>query len=928
MSYSVKRQPMLWPAALAVLLVSGCSSLQVDVDVYKGPLAHEPEIQVRQYASMAISAKPSIEHLYCSQLHSSQPLPSPCTSAELEISCEKTTEFKRKFLCEILDLYEDADKQRGAKSTPPTDKVTQNERPYHSNPAAGLGTLTHNVTAAMAGSRDAAGYKKRVDDAVDELNEALIFFAQKLLYVTNNQLLFGTAPNGDSQPGDPKMSVLQSLGNTILVHANDLQRQHSRTALLKNRSASESDAVQQAFQPEPSVTLDAIVSRLKRYTPPDQAKAGEETLYSIPAEQQAELDKLNTAAGKYLSDLSTLIAAHRTVKGELPAPLIDDGATDVDIQSALDDRKAIAALYPDQKVETGAATPDALKPLNTWLIRELEPGVVTAPHRIERLKGLRKYLTDEAARLTAAGINTTAKRSEALVILQNHIAASTSQAVIRTKELNAPIAALQAKIKLQSERKLAEVAKLAKETKAKSLAETREKSVAVVESARASVLLAAAQINTRDPKVIGNQLLHKLDEMAKADKPVPANLADIKFTRSLVELIVVPGTPCYAGLHSRNCKAESTVDVVDNLIASLRAQRVQAIAKGETVTADNLLKAINVAYDQRTAMIYLRPASDYLRSVYSATQLQDGTEQQYRNMLFDWLKKYLNPFENDAKYAARGELEKMHWQNINKVTVSGGGFTNYVLAKDDVGNWYVKAYSDNPEAIIKSASSLALFNSGKTINTNLLRRFDVQRKLDEDKSLDATQRTALQQELTEQNKQGGASLLKVRDRYASRYQRDTNAQASALLAVVTELPVKAPAQIATVPNWPETSCQAKKAGDLLSPLDAKHLEPGRAKLIKVVADNADPAKASAKLLDETEKSIQAALTGMHLYSSDAQRVLAQAKVAGCEAEYRSAADLVRNFVRAQVASAATERKLSIERYEDALSNIMEIAGEK
>ena len=58
------------------------------------------------------------------------------------------------------------------------------------------------------------------------------------------------------------------------------------------------------------------------------------------------------------------------------------------------------------------------------------------------------------------------------------------------------------------------------------------------------------------------------------------------------------------------------------------------------------------------------------------------------------------------------QLDKQNWQNINTIRVAGGGNTNYVVAKDDIGNWYVKNYSADPKDIIKSAQGLALFGAG------------------------------------------------------------------------------------------------------------------------------------------------------------------------------------------------------------------------
>jgi hypothetical protein len=52
--------------------------------------------------------------------------------------------------------------------------------------------------------------------------------------------------------------------------------------------------------------------------------------------------------------------------------------------------------------------------------------------------------------------------------------------------------------------------------------------------------------------------------------------------------------------------------------------------------------------------------------------------------------------------------------------VAGGGNTNYVIAKDDIGNWYVKNYSADPKDVIHSAQGLALFAVGPAIGSTSL----------------------------------------------------------------------------------------------------------------------------------------------------------------------------------------------------------------
>ncbi len=928
----------LWLALIAALLLSGCASLQVDVDVYKGPLAHERDIQIKQFASMATSAKPLLRELYCRQMHLDDGR--ACLKYIEKHACDQG-DFQARFLCGVLDLYNDTTEKEELQEKRPNSRQASSGAVTRK----GLDTLTQEVTDAMARVPRDPGTQKQVDQAVDALSESLIFFAQKVLYIANNELLFGGdqknppqnyqqgyqqeypqyTPQQVSQKNAPMIAVLQSLGNTLLVHANDLQRQDTRDAKHIRQARNEDHAVQQAFQPEPSATMAAIIVRLEHFNASTAASPTDEVVDTATPEQKAELERLRKELTSYLSSIDTLIAAHRTVVADLPAPLPDIKPEDVDFQSADADRKAIAALYPNLALAGGDATLGTLKPLSDWLAREMAAGVVISPSRPARLLGLKTYLDAENARLTAAGVVSTDKRSDTLSVLRSYLTTQMGLAVVRYRELQASVTRFKSSIDSQDKAKREQLAELQKKAKADNIAATRTKTVAVVRFVRTDVLQAAEQINTRDPKVIHDLLLRSLEDLKTSKKDGKPGAAEIELTQAIVKDFKAPVTPCNTWHKSPNCNAKNTIEVVDNLIASLRAQRVQAIADGDVPHAENLLKAINVAYEQRTAMIYLRPASDYLRSVYSSSMLQNGTDNEYRNMLVGWLKYLGTDEKGDSASAGRAQLEKIHWQNVNRVTLSGGGQTNYVLAKDDVGNWYVKAYSADPESIIKSATSLALFNSGKAINVNLLRRFEVQRQLDDDKNnLSSTRRAELQKELGESHKQGGQALLKVRDRYADRYQRETNAQASNLLVVLNELQTKAGAEMSQVKDWPESdTCHLTQTQEALKPLESKYLDSARTKLTTAIASRADLAK-----LPDTERSIQAALTAMHLYSSDAPRVTVQSKETTCETAQRSAGEFVRSYVRGQITTAASERKASIERYEDALSNILEIAGEK
>ena len=47
----------------AALTLAGCSALQIDVDVYQGPLASHREVQLRQFSALAVAAKPLLATL-------------------------------------------------------------------------------------------------------------------------------------------------------------------------------------------------------------------------------------------------------------------------------------------------------------------------------------------------------------------------------------------------------------------------------------------------------------------------------------------------------------------------------------------------------------------------------------------------------------------------------------------------------------------------------------------------------------------------------------------------------------------------------------------------------------------------------------------------------------------------------------------------
>lgn len=174
--------------------------------------------------------------------------------------------------------------------------------------------------------------------------------------------------------------------------------------------------------------------------------------------------------------------------------------------------------------------------------------------------------------------------------------------------------------------------------------------------------------------------------------------------------------------------------VLDKLIKSLNYQYIAAVKAGnkDSEGARKLKQAIEAAHAYRSGMVYIRPASSYLRSSYASTSLQQDPGLRWQNLLGEQGQRNIpligpeiyntNMGMGENSYETIAGIDKQFWQNINRVRVSGAGNTNYAIVKDDIGNWYVKNYEADPAPIIKGAQTLAAFSLGAKMETDLLSR--------------------------------------------------------------------------------------------------------------------------------------------------------------------------------------------------------------
>lgn len=253
-------------------------------------------------------------------------------------------------------------------------------------------------------------------------------------------------------------------------------------------------------------------------------------------------------------------------------------------------------------------------------------------------------------------------------------------------------------------------------------------------------ILGCRSIEPQDPyplvlQAVGNSILVQADELRQR-RSHQAKLRDrVENEVRALNSTLPPDASATADPSSDARK------VLDALIAALEYQRLEAIKAGgeDSAMARQLTSSLAAAYEYRSGMVYIRPPWAYLRTSYPSTSLQSDPDLRWRNMLGENAGRGL-PFSGEVRdyFYPEGvinaktvaDIDKQFWQSINRVRVNGVGNTNYAVAKDDIGNWYLKTYSTDPKDIIRSARNLALFGAGAAAGANVLQNLPHQEKIE------------------------------------------------------------------------------------------------------------------------------------------------------------------------------------------------------
>lgn len=593
---------------------------------------------------------------------------------------------------------------------------------------------------ARAEDRDLEKSERELEYARNRLFDALVRFANKLRTIANYQVLLdsGSSVGKDRETLITYTRVLQAVGNSILNHIDALRDQQLHQRNLEDQFQSELLAMQRSLNPPPGETLNRLVAAI------DAKKKQLQAEHSVLAKSQNNSNNLfNAAKIKFDSDGVKIagvpnysgfefqvqnhvanqqrMAANMIVlkgKPNLPKPVVNiKSALDVVKSNAEKKPKARAQLYgtalrdlydnhlSKDKRETGGGRQldAAAKFFETIPSGALSNDASTSAASDQ---AVRKYIENqlgvydksiELAKAVQSAHQSLAKVSGATATKKTKVdSCVAASAVIRTVagEIRGAITTQKPTLTPSGVHALLQKALVDRQSSAK----------AALESSSAET----------DKTKKQNALQAATDAVGKfKEVPVPTDPVDLTHL---------------ANQRKHDGKPSSALDVIEQLIKIYEYEQITETKAGgvQSTRAIQTAQAVKASFDKRARMVHLRSAMAYLRDSMPATDLANTTGQGWQNMLGQHGLRQI-PFTNliqNKNARMLDTLDKRFWQNINRVRVAGGGITNYVIAKDDIGNWYVKNYSADPAPIIKSAQKLALFSMGPQMGADLIGRLE------------------------------------------------------------------------------------------------------------------------------------------------------------------------------------------------------------
>ena|GEM_PF-5592767 len=631
--------------------------------------------------------------------------------------------------------------------------------------------------------------------AGQKLRMALIRFAQKILAIANNEVLLnqyarestvessGNVAREQKAPLVENIQIMQAVGNSILVQANELTYRDIYKAALEKQISGELKAINAVYAPPPKEILAMIIDRLadtqvaidkreKQITTLEKQKSEKQIQAGDLSKQISSYENTKSAIGvvneywKHLEttqmNVETILAQWPEIKLSLaPFSLLAPNSTWEDV------------VKFDQNVKEFKSYIDGLTKGRVGII-ETAPKLRIAAVRLKSILNLNndndsiKSVVKEVAKIAGnfsivdnvktidTFIGTGEKAIECFdkssknqtfsnSVKQCKKYSTLSEFIADFKKLNKTDpptdfktyatklsnvqTAVRAQWKTELEPKQLAISKELKQARDEkdvldiAIKKIEEQIKPLQEGPTVAEVMAAVEVvleKTTDTWTEGITPGDFSAVIAKLKR-------DLTLSGNIVALRALNKVPL-------NFPSVGVIDVpddndprraLDQLISALTYQhaRMVQLSGAGSDSAQRISESIETLRAHRSGLIYIRPASSFLRSSYPATALQATSEQGWDNMLTSNFFRSLPVVGNTSTGEERRrlkvfeEIDKQSWQTVNTVRLEGAGETNFAIYKDDIGNWSVKAYAAKPDKIIESAKGLALFSMG--INTSL-----------------------------------------------------------------------------------------------------------------------------------------------------------------------------------------------------------------
>lgn len=773
----------IWGAAVVLSgILSGCAILTIDVDVYKGSLVNEERVQLHQLLALATAAKPMLVQVRDSNEwpHYEKPptwatwyLPSFVRPPQLQV-------FPHGHDCKLIILCRPLPEDTDYKYFKNSLAIRVNEvlclyedSCSHARRGKGLDRMTGEyLNHRNAQSSDGATESEK------ELFDALVEFSSNVLFLANHEglispprtkgLFIAGAENiGRSLFGDDLIDrgfttraliggmptvpqakqlqyvrVLQAVGNSILFSVNELRERMRHSEVDKGKVRAEVASVNLSRSPDPRKVLDDLLKELQH-----EKGNAEKKLVKATAQQVAVTAQIGSSTPSLIglrADEKTardlLDAARQTLatyQGNNKKVEAIYGVLTEEVVKNIKTQWANAGKMDVSSLSAFLNGPDGIagKIANALTVKQ---GTSTS-EEIQRFKDAEGYLKDSGtersfqAKREQDG-HTSMKLADLLDNFVEHIHRLEGDPKIRNDQ--------EATYVQDQDQKNQELKKIENDIE-RLQGELQQVNILVsnLPTEIAAVETARTVIDGIKPDVLKDVEKHSqflspsavyllvATHLSKAEN-TKNNTTDKKPFQEAQSVLSRRTPPAGGPLLNPNKDYKSPQTVMDEVIALLRYRQIEAVERSGVGSeeAKKTTQALESAYQHRAGMLYIRPSSAYLRTSFPSTSLQDDPNLAWNNMLLhqgirnlpfsSQFQEILNP-SVQQDHLLTAELDKQYWQNINRVRVSGTGFTNQVVAKDDVGNWYVKQYYGDTEDFIKSAKNLALFNLGMKLPIDL-----------------------------------------------------------------------------------------------------------------------------------------------------------------------------------------------------------------